>query len=291
MTRRSSRKLPSTKCLVAAVACSLAAASTAFIVNPSLIRVATAAAELRVTRAGQPGTRAQLAREAEAVGSTAWPTVACATLLLASSLQALYKKNQRSAPKARVVACQAVPAVHCVAPIAAPASFEEVSDISQVQLPSVPVTATPAQHVAPATPLLSTPQQAAFVAGVVPEAKASASSTAKSRGCKARRAGASRCKSARRATSHGCFMTSKAARRSVGSKLQSERPVHVVAEPSFDASRIRTKVQLGLRSAAQANSAKVHESKVSTTVLASSRSARVGEERGLRSQQKLKITS
>lgn len=83
------------------------------------------------------------------------------------------------------------------------------------------------------------------------------------RGKSARFAGSSR--HSRSRSAHSSRAGSRAARRSVGARLQ-QSPVHTsIPEPSFDASRQRTKVQVGLRAVQRAPSCSARESQTPST--------------------------
>ena len=77
-----------------------------------------------------------------------------------------------------------------------------------------------------------------------------------------------------RSKSTGSRNTSRAARRGVGAKLMPAREHHVI-EPSFDASRARMHIQLGLRTASRVHSERAHEMKTPTANDAGSTAAKV----------------
>uniref|UniRef100_A0A7S1LBN5 Uncharacterized protein n=1 Tax=Alexandrium catenella TaxID=2925 RepID=A0A7S1LBN5_ALECA len=65
----------------------------------------------------------------------------------------------------------------------------------------------------------------------------------------------------------------RAARRSVGARLQSSPPVVEAPPPSFDASRLETRIQTGLRASSCPPSVRRRESKTPSTSKASSESS------------------
>lgn len=256
---------------MAAAACALALvfASQAFTVG-SVQNVVSETSSMRPllnepTMASQP----KVARSAGASSSTL-PSAGFVALMIAAGVQAFRSKSSSKSQRPRLVVCQASAATAMVIPQAAVPVIETVAP--------EPIPQSAAREMTPlisyGAPATVDAPAAAFVATTVPEFFATASARSHSRRGAARRAGSSRCKSARRASQHAT-MTEKAARRQTGAKLQAA-PVLVESLPvSFDSSRSRTKIQLGLRFKSRTRCANGRETKTPSSSLGATKNTRV----------------
>eukprot|EP00440_Ansanella_granifera_P057454 gb/GFBE01062282.1/.p1 GENE.gb/GFBE01062282.1/~~gb/GFBE01062282.1/.p1 ORF type:complete len:319 (+),score=35.93 gb/GFBE01062282.1/:1-957(+) len=115
---------------------------------------------------------------------------------------------------------------------------------------------------APAAAALPTPAMSVAAAATVePKSEQSfTSSAARNRAGSARFVGGAR-RASSRGSSRGASAARKAARRSVGARLQAQAPQVVSPAPSFDASRLRLKIQTGLSTSSSVRSEHGRESR------------------------------
>jgi len=175
------------------------------------------------------GPAPQMPSAAQASGS-ALQLAGCAMLLVVSAGRALQaKKTQRSKCTVRChVAASAFPA--SPAPAAAPLPHQ-----ASLAQPSTPTAAVPCLAIG--APVFAAKAEEAAFAG------ASAAATRRPRA--ARRVAGARQQSNRRSRS-AMGATERASRRQTGAKLQAAVPVFTIPA-SFDPSRVRSKIQTGLR--------------------------------------------
>lgn len=262
--RRQDGRMVSVLAAALALTVGLLHASSAFTggVAPALssAREGTAQLGAGVQDARVAGATPQM-RSAVQSSSSSWQLASCAMLLLVSAGRMLQAKNaQRSKGIRFHVATQAFPAT---APFAASkpplvhvdAVLPKVvhTELIEVNTSSEPaVTAVPAATVFNmSTPVLAATAEDAAFAGT-------SASAAPRRPRAARRVSGARQQSSRRSRS-AMGAGEKAAHRATGAKLQERVQVSSVPA-SYDASRVRTKIQMGLRYKASARGTSGRES-------------------------------
>lgn len=217
------------------------------------------------------------ARPVATPGSSTVQTAGCAALLLAVGLQAIYAGSAKAAKKKSCRAMRVVTPCAAALPAAVAHYVAQVPmmlDLDTISVESPTVATSEPQPIAVprCAPLVMQPCSSPAAAQPTEFASVwalgSASSVVRhsaSRGLCARRVGASRFKSARRAAASGAQHASRASRRSVGAKLKAARAASVAVSPSFDSSRVRTKIQVGLRSKTTAGRVSARESETPAT--------------------------
>jgi hypothetical protein len=186
--------------------------------------------------------------------------VAMIWVVAASAVKAVQGRSPAARGGMKVVAVQVAPQSQpLAAPLAAPAAVPVLSS---------PPRAAPVSLDTVVPEVFSISDEVPVVAAEEKEHFAPTASTTR---LPARFAGAQRLP---RAKSTGSRNTSRAARRGVGAKLMPAREYHVI-EPSFDSSRCRMRIQLGLRTTSRVHSERAHELKTPTANDAGSTAAKV----------------
>jgi hypothetical protein len=205
---------------------------------------------------------APMAGGARAAPWTSLGAVAMIWAVAASAVKAAQKPSARSGMK--IVACQAAPQSQpLAAPVAAPVLCSPPRAAPVSLDTAVPEALPQVFSISDEVPVVA--------AAAAVEEEEHFAPTAGTTRLPARFAGAQRLP---RAKSTGSRNTSRAARRGVGAKLMPAREYHVI-EPSFDSSRCRMRIQLGLRTTSRVRSERAHELKTPTANDAGSTAAKV----------------
>mmetsp|Transcript_42262 Transcript_42262/g.111770 ORF Transcript_42262/g.111770 Transcript_42262/m.111770 type:complete len:300 (-) Transcript_42262:232-1131(-) len=204
-----------------------------------------------------------------------WSSLGSVALLWAAAAAAVQAVQGRSSRSPRggmkVVACQAAPqSQHLAAPTIAPVYVAPASaPISLTSAPSLLDTPVPEVKLAAAPQVFSISDDVPVV-GEEEHFAPTAGSTRRP----ARFVGGQRRPRAKSADARGTSRAARAARRGVGAKLMPACEHHVI-QPSFDASRARTLIQLGLRTDSRVHSERAHELKSPNANDAGSTAAKV----------------
>ena len=271
------------KCLAAAAVLTLTAvlqpAGTAFASAPLAIQGADVTAKLAPQQA-TPALRPAVASMQQPRAAANWSSLGSAALLCATAAVALQALQQRARPARTgrcVVACQAsaapvaqqvsfapeVPVVSAPTPVApaAPCLLDTPVPTVSVQTPQ-PVSPAPAQ------PTAAAPLQSFFMAAddeevEVPTLLRSVADTTRR---PARFVAGARLPGSPRAGKSTSPRTTRSARRAVGARLVAKPQYQQAPEPSFDSSRVRMQIQVGLRSSSRVCSEQAREFKTPAAV-------------------------
>mmetsp|Transcript_77067 Transcript_77067/g.226030 ORF Transcript_77067/g.226030 Transcript_77067/m.226030 type:complete len:324 (-) Transcript_77067:297-1268(-) len=267
---------------VAAAALALTVASSCSAFTPSFSPTATPKAQGSLQGSQRPvATSVDAHEEAGRIaGGATWHCFGCAALLLAAATRTLGKGKARK-PGHAVIACRAAPAFMPEPPRqeVVPATHKQTYDVCEGHLidteaPMVPPIRAPAVPIVPPTLAPSAGARSAFLADSLAEVPQQAT-PASSRASAAHFVGGARHSRTRRGSGRRAGGSERTARRSLGARLQSSRPVAEVPPMPFDASRLETKIQMGLRTCTCIRSARGREVKTPSSSKASSESAGV----------------
>lgn len=193
--------------------------------------------------------------------TASWWACGCALLVFASATRsspvARGQRGQRN--HHRVVTCRAASWSTATAPLMqqAPESLVATAPCPQTrETASAPVVAVPSEPVHP----LVQPSIAPLIGTLQITVEQHPAAGPQQRGRRARFAGGARHRSSRRASTPN-MRASRTARRSVGARLSPAPAQPPVLEASFDSSRQRTKVQVGLRNVQRVRSERSREYK------------------------------
>lgn len=253
-------------CCVAAVAVTVCRGSFAFTAGAAPSTVTERQVNNVASRASVSIGRESF--KASAASESSWQLAGFAAFAVVSAAQALRLRQNQSRKSARcIVACRAV-ATPFVAPRQiAPVSIPVVEAIEQPAGPAlISFAAEPVPSAVPAKALRESATP--FIA---PAARrpSPARCIGGSRRAGVRSSSRSASRMARRAASD-----EKSSNRQTGARLQAHLD-HQVMSPSYDASRVRSKIQLGLRYKTRGRSASSRESKTPSTSSDTTKSSRV----------------
>jgi len=248
--------------LVAVAACALTLSLTApaFTYAPAPNHRSTT---LKVSSVAQ----AVSAQTYEGQGSqrSSFESLGYGAFVLAAGLKVLSAKNSRASKTSARKAGRVV--VKCSVAQASVLPRLTTAAIDLQPTKSATAVATPSVTISNLQPVADTTQQ--LVAGLT-AVFSNTSDASYCRGLCARRVGSSRRKAVRKtARQASAQAAASSSRRAVGARLLPEIQPCPVSPPSFDASRVRTKIQRGLRSRSFVRCGSARESKVTSTSAAS----------------------